>query len=593
MYYKVSDLIEIHKIKSKFKRETKLMKKTKTRTLITTLACFGMLLATGIVAASTTSNAKVAKAATDVIFTSCDFTTAVSKNSGYSTAADDVWTYDSNWTVSGGANNNGGWAFAKFGAKNATTENYFVNNSTLAQDVSKIIVTTNAGNLTVGSVNSWGVYVYSDSDCTESVDSVAGDTMTAKTAQTFEFTPSEGVTWSKDYYYKVVFNVTNTTTSTNGVVWIDKADFYYSTDVTVEISSISVSGELTNLQYIGQAWDTTGVTVTAHWTAGPDTDVTDSATLSCDSTAPTAAGSQTVTITATYDTFTDSAVFTADVLDPDATITDTITYSSLSFAGSGYSNFTATMTSGSVYAGNSYVNTSNRIQIRTSGGVEGIVTQIAAGRRVQSITVVYESSAANLTIYGSNDAYTTDDASALYDSSTRGTSLGTITSASTTLTIDDETDYRYIGIRKTASGTTYLTSVTIVYEKYTAATLVADINTMAGGWSNPVATTSCAAHYLAAKSAVLYGISSTELETFKTSIDSDYVSARQTYEYWCTVNGDESPYSGSIVSSSNTLKIASSSDTTTAIIVIAIVTVTATAIGFYFYSKKRKQTDVK
>lgn len=155
---------------------------------------------------------------------SADFTAKTAGGSSYKSE----WTYG-NFTIVNAANNNKGWAYMKFGGKSADISTYnpcYVVSPKVTVAISSIDVITNAGNLTKGSVNSWGVYVYSDAEMTDEVDHVTGGTMTAQTAETLTLTPSNSATsWPKDSYYKVYFDLANTTT-TNGVVWIDKINWY-------------------------------------------------------------------------------------------------------------------------------------------------------------------------------------------------------------------------------------------------------------------------------------------------------------------------------------------------------------------------------
>ncbi len=167
--------------------------------------------------------------AEETVYASCDFSTKETGHTSYS----DEWTYGADWKIKGGANNNAGWEFVKLGGKSASliNPNYIASASSIDEAISKVVVTTNVGNLsTAGSVTDWGVYVYSDADMTIEVDYVAGGSMTKSKSETFTFTPSKGDSWQSDSYYKVSFTIANTTTK-NGVVWIDKVDFYSAGDV--------------------------------------------------------------------------------------------------------------------------------------------------------------------------------------------------------------------------------------------------------------------------------------------------------------------------------------------------------------------------
>ena len=150
-----------------------------------------------------------------------DMTTKEVGCSSYSTST----TYG-DWVIVNGANNNKGWEFFKMGGKKETLANnnpcYIKTNRAYTKSVNKIEVHLPAGSLSKSgmSVNSWGVEVFSDSNFSNRVDFRAGGTIT-NTAATFEFTPSEGVTWDAGYYYRVIWDLANTTT-TNGIVCVDR-----------------------------------------------------------------------------------------------------------------------------------------------------------------------------------------------------------------------------------------------------------------------------------------------------------------------------------------------------------------------------------
>lgn len=153
-----------------------------------------------------------------------DFSTKSSANNNYTTTN---WNYDG-YTVSGGANNAGAWDYIKLGGKQTnlnTLSDIFVASPKIEKAISKVTVNIAAGSLknTNMKVTSWGVYVYSDAAMTQQIDYVAGGAITSN-AGTFEFTPTEGTSWAANSYYKVVFVVTNTST-TNGIVCLSSIMF--------------------------------------------------------------------------------------------------------------------------------------------------------------------------------------------------------------------------------------------------------------------------------------------------------------------------------------------------------------------------------
>ena len=154
----------------------------------------------------------------------CDFSTKTAKHSAYT----DSWKYG-DWTISGGANNNGGWTYVKMGGKAsnlATLSDIYIASSQINDEVSKIVVEIAAGSLSNSDMScpTWGVYVYSDAKMTQQVDYVEGAAIT-KTANSYTFEPTLGTSWASGCYYKVVFNVENTSSS-NGVVCVNSVSIY-------------------------------------------------------------------------------------------------------------------------------------------------------------------------------------------------------------------------------------------------------------------------------------------------------------------------------------------------------------------------------
>lgn len=180
--------------------------------------------------------------AADVVAEQVDFKTQKFSSNSYT----DSWKYG-DWTVSGGANNAGKWNYIKIGGKAANLEIYkdfYVASPVISEQTTKVTVNIIAGSLakTGMSVNSWGLYVYSDSSMTELVDSVTGGTIT-KEAALFTFVPSNGTKWPANSYYKVKFDLSNTS-STNGIIWLDNVSIYKEADVSLpQLSTPVVSVE--------------------------------------------------------------------------------------------------------------------------------------------------------------------------------------------------------------------------------------------------------------------------------------------------------------------------------------------------------------
>lgn len=154
---------------------------------------------------------------------SVDFTTKAVNNSNYK----NKWTYDG-WTVSGGANNNGGWAYVKMGGSSSNLSSYntiYIASPEVASECSKVEVNIIAGSLPKSGMSATvKLEVYSDSSLATLVDSTAAVTVT-NSAALLEFEPNNVDYWPENSYYKVVFTCANTS-STNGIVWLDNVSIY-------------------------------------------------------------------------------------------------------------------------------------------------------------------------------------------------------------------------------------------------------------------------------------------------------------------------------------------------------------------------------
>lgn len=140
-------------------------------------------------------------------------------------------------------------------------------------------------------------------------------------------------------------------------------------------------------------------------------------------------------------------VLTASMLA--ATTTSYTDFSNVSYSGDNHSN--------AVYAGQSAKSNSGGIQLRSKNSNSGIVSTTSGGK-VKSIKITVESGSNTIDVYGKTTAY--ESASNLYNSSTQGTKLGSL-SATGTITVDGE--YKYVGIRS-YNGAVYITSIEITWE---------------------------------------------------------------------------------------------------------------------------------
>ena len=408
--------------------------------------------------------------AADVVVAEVDFTTKSVQHSYYT----DSWSYGS-WQVSGGANSNGAWAYIKVGGKSSNLQqysDYYISSPAVTQAANKVTVNIISGSLSKAGmgVTSWGVYVYSDSAMTSQVDYVAGGTIT-NAAALFEFTPTSGTTWPANSYFKVVFVLTNTST-TNGIILLDNVSIWETQEdpkytVTFDSNGGSevaayndvVQGSkivkpedptLNGYAFYGwyngeDLWDfendvvTENITLTAKWL---------NAALENAVTALNSVEAyMSMAFTYSYNT---------------AVKADTLTYSSLKFPStSGYQDFEGVKDqSPAEYKGQACGNTNNYIQLRTSNNNSGIVSTVSGGvaKKVVLAWTADKNDGKTVEVYGSNVAYTA--ATDLYGAN-KGTLIGTIDSSSTTLEITGE--YRYVGI-KSLDGALYLDSVEITWD---------------------------------------------------------------------------------------------------------------------------------
>lgn len=147
----------------------------------------------------------------------------------------------------------------------------------------------------------------------------------------------------------------------------------------------------------------------------------------------------------------------------DNNVTDVLTGETTGVTGSSYVSWEGkTLTSGAVYAGQS-AGSYGSIQLRsdTSKGYSGVISTTSGGT-VKKVVVSWNSNTAparTLNVYGSSSAYTSP--SDLYNSTKQGTLLGTIV-CGTSVELDVEGDYEYIGVRS-ASGAMYLDKIEITW----------------------------------------------------------------------------------------------------------------------------------
>lgn len=121
--------------------------------------------------------------------------------------------------------------------------------------------------------------------------------------------------------------------------------------------------------------------------------------------------------------------------------------------------------SSAVYAGSTAKSRTGAIQIRSNKSADGIVTTTSGGN-IRKVVVVWDSATSDkgdriLDVYGSATAYSS--AADLYDSTTQGTKLGSITCGTATELEIPAGNYAFVGLRS-QNGAMYLTSIELSYE---------------------------------------------------------------------------------------------------------------------------------
>ena len=168
-------------------------------------------------------------------------------------------------TISNGNNNNKGWEYVKFGPKNTQSTGSITNSTPIDKKITQIDLTFSQ----CSSVTSAKLIMSSSSSFTSPTE--------------ISFTPVNGTTSISisnpiaNAYYKFEININNTTT-TNGVVWLTKIEYYANggsgggeTNYTVTFNANGGSGSMANQTTSGSSYTTpscgftkTGYTF-SHW----------------------------------------------------------------------------------------------------------------------------------------------------------------------------------------------------------------------------------------------------------------------------------------------------------------------------------------
>lgn len=148
-----------------------------------------------------------------------DTTTKTGENNSYAgngdvTVGDITWNGEGNLTTSP-------W---RFGGKNITdTDRKLTSKTALAGKVTKIDITF--GSSDTITVNSVTLEIYKVDPTSEGATAVSTKTVTYTKGGTVTIEAGEGEDWT-NCYYRIIFNVTNTDTSSNKYVTVTKIDFY-------------------------------------------------------------------------------------------------------------------------------------------------------------------------------------------------------------------------------------------------------------------------------------------------------------------------------------------------------------------------------
>ena len=158
----------------------------------------------------------------DVAYT-LDFTTASASHSSYG----DTWTYG-DFSLYGGANNNGSWAYVKFGGKGgsnatdvSTINSTIKSTTTIAEDktIKKVTVEYTSVASDNYTANKCTLEVASNSTFSAIIDTRIIDNpmySSPATATSFDFTPNTVTVWPANSYYKITIGATITGKSNIG-----------------------------------------------------------------------------------------------------------------------------------------------------------------------------------------------------------------------------------------------------------------------------------------------------------------------------------------------------------------------------------------
>lgn len=264
-----------------------------------------------------------------------------------------------------------------------------------------------------------------------------------------------------------------------------------------------------------------------------------------------------------------------------ASVSDEITANDLAASDTTYKNFSGVSDlSGAVYAGNSAKDSSGNIQMRSNNSNSGIVSTTSGGT-VSSVTIIVGSGTKTINVYGSNTAYSS--ASDLYNTSSQGTLVGSLTS---TGTITFNSNYAYVGIRSN-SGAIYISKITITYGGGASETPENVANYIMYEDTN----NQCVNKFSIAEG-YFNNLSKADKATFMTSDNYVLNAAKNRLVAWAAYHGKTiSLVSGEyqIQGSNRLLTVNGQTSSNTAIIIAVAAMMSITGVCVYFYLRKKKE----
>ena len=199
-------------------------------------------------------------------------------------------------------NNQNAWDYVKAGRKKEASVATITTAEAIDKAINKVAVTVS--DATVASINSTKLYVASDADFSEGVQTI---TVTPAVG-TLEFVVPKP---AAKQYYKFEANCNP---KSNGLITVKKLEYYAADVPQKNVKSLAITGEPAKVAYeTGESFNHEGLTVTATYDDESTADVTADATWTFDPDVFNTTGSVTVTALAAYGGKDDMAEYTVTV----------------------------------------------------------------------------------------------------------------------------------------------------------------------------------------------------------------------------------------------------------------------------------------